>query len=225
VTDDPTTQSRDETPAHSPSADPAAPADDPAAAPADEATPGADPARRRRRLIIGGVIAAAVVVIVLGCLAAAVVLRSSVRLADRVDDNEARHERLTEACVELETRLNRLAPPGSTGGDPRRRADAIRDENAAVRPLLAELDEMTADREDREFPRDRRRDDWAGAWRQLIEARTAYADALDRQSAAGEPAFYVAPRSVRDGSVVSELERHGPHTCGGSIRRLAGPDL
>jgi hypothetical protein len=217
VTDDRTTPSSDET-----TADPSPPADNPP--PADPSAP-ADPARRRRRLLIGAVAAAAAILIVLGCLAAGLVLRSTVRLADRVEDNEDRHERLTEACVELETRLNRVAPPGSTGGDPRRRADAIRDENAAVRPLLAELDEMTADREDRDFGHDRRRDDWAGAWRQLIEARTAYADALDRQSTAGEPAFYVAPRESRGDSVVSELERHAPHTCDGSIRRLAGPDL
>jgi hypothetical protein len=214
VTDDRTTPSSDET-----AADPSTAADEATAAPA------ADPARRRRRLLIGGVAAAAAILIVLGCLAAGLVVRSTVRLADRVEDTEDRHERLGEACLELETRLNRLAPPGATGGDPRRRADAIRDENAAVRPLLAELDEMTADRDDRGFGRDRRRDDWAGDWRQLVEARTAYADALDRQSAAGEPAFYVAPRSARGDSVVSALARHAPRTCDGSIRRLAEPDL
>ena len=53
------------------------------------------------------------------------------------------------ACLELETRLNRLVPPGATGGDPRRRADAVRDENTAARPLLVELETMTTDEEHR----------------------------------------------------------------------------
>ncbi len=179
--------------------------------------------RRRRRLIIGGVIGAAVLLVLLGCLAVATVVRSGARLVERADENDRRHERLTESCLELETRLNRLIPPAATGGDPRRRADAIRDENAALRPLLTELEGMTEERGHRQ---DRRRADWASGWRQLVEARTAYADALDRQSTAGEPAFFVAPRTDRgDDAVVAALEQRGPDTCAGSIRRLGQPDL
>jgi len=197
---------------------------------ADRPAGAADPARRRRRLIIGGVAAAAVVLVVLGCLAATAVLRSGVHLVERVDDNGDRYERLYDACLELETRLNRVTPPGAAGGDPRRRADAVRDENAALRPLLAELDQMAEDRDDGDRDDDdrrpdRRRSGWADEWQQLVRARTAYADALDRQASAGEPAFFVLPRTSGDDSVIDALERHAPETCDASIRRLSHPDL
>jgi hypothetical protein len=183
---------------------------------------GADPARRRRRLIIGGIVAGVVVLLLLACVAAAAVIRAGAELVDRADDTERRYDRLAEACLELETRLNRIVPPGATGGDPRRRADAVRDENAALRPLLVELEAMSARREHRE---DRRRAEWASGWRQLVEARTAYAEALDRQATAGDPAFFLAPREPGDGSVIETIERSGPDSCAGAVRRLGHPDL
>jgi hypothetical protein len=183
-----------------------------------------DPARRRRRFLIGGVIALAVLLVIAGCVGTAVVIRTGVRVAERVDDGDRRRDRLAEACGELETRLNRLTPPGATGGDPRRRADAVRDENTALRPLLVELESMNADRDDDDW--DGSRDgDWASGWRQLVEARTAYADALDRQAASGDPAFFLPPQAERGGSVVDLLERRGPDSCEGSVRRLGHPDL
>ncbi len=220
MTDDPTTPLPEDKPGEPKSG--TAATEGTAGTEGTEGTP-VDPARRRRRLIIGGVIGAAVLLVLLGCLATAAVVRSGARLAERADDNDRRSERLTESCLELETRLNRVIPPAATGGDPRRRADAVRDENAALRPLLTELDGMLEDRGHRQ---DRRRADWASGWRQLVEARSTYADALDRQSTAGEPAFFVAPRLARGGgAVVAALAERGPETCAGSIRRLGHPDL
>jgi hypothetical protein len=206
-----------------------------------------DPARRRRRLLIGGVAAAAVLLVLLGCLAVAGVVRSGIRLADRADRDERRQERLADACLELETRLNRLAPPAATGGDPRGRAAAIRDENAALAPFLSELTELAGERrdparnpagqdaddrdaddpdpDDDRHPGDRYRGELARDWQRLVEARTAYANALDRQAADGGPAFFVPPRGGRDGSILPALERRGPQTCAPSVRRLAHPDL
>ena len=172
--------------------------------------------------MIGGAIAAAVLLLLLGCLAAGAAVRGGIRLADRAEENDRAEDRLAVACLELETRLNRLVPPGTTGGDPRRRADAVRDENTAARPLLVELETMTTDEEHRA---DRDRAEWASAWRQLIEARTSYADALERQASAGEPAFFIAPRLPDGDDVVEELQESGPDSCEGAIRRLGHPDL
>jgi hypothetical protein len=196
-------------------------------APANDAVAAkkADPARRRRRLIIGGVAALAVGLVLASCIAAVALVRSGARLADRVDDSGRRQVRLDEACLELETRLNRLSPPGATGGDPRRRAQAVRDENTALRPLLVELESMDDDRDDWDDRHEGRDGDWASGWRQLVEARTAYADALDRQAAAGEPAFFLAPQAASGGAVIELLERRGPDTCAGAVRRLGHPDL
>jgi hypothetical protein len=187
-----------------------------------DATRRTDPARRRRRWLIGGIVAAAILLVLIACLAAAAVVRAGAELVDRADDTERRHDRLAEACLELETRLNRITPPGATGGDPSRRAAAIRDENAAVRPLLVELEETAARRT---YGEDSRRAEWASGWRQLVEARTAYAEALDRQAAEGDPAFFVAPREPGDDSVIEELEEGGPDSCAGAVRRLGHPDL
>src|SRR6185295_6933031 len=104
---------------------------------------------------------------------------------------EDRQVRVEQACLELETRLNRLIPPGAVGGDPGRRAAAIRDENAAVRPFLAELESADGGWSDRRYEHRR---EWVAAWRLMVDARTAFADALDRQVTAGEPAFFTAPR-------------------------------
>lgn len=177
---------------------------------------------RRRRVIIWSIAGAVVLVVLAGCLTAGAVVSFGVGLADRANDNDRKWDRLEQSCLELETRLNRLTPPGATGGDPRQRARAINAENAAVRLLLDELAAMNADRE---HGRDRHRDEWADQWRQLVRARTEYADALRRQPSTEEPAFFVSPRSADGDPVVSAVRDDGPRECAGPVRRLSHPDL
>jgi hypothetical protein len=168
---------------------------------AESVTAPASDNRRQRRLVIAAVVAA--VVVVLGASAGISIGRDRVR----VDD----------ACRALEVRLNRVAPPGSAPG-PRQRAVAIRNENAALQPFLDELSRV-ADRD-----RDGADDRMVALWTDLVEARTAYATALDRQAASGAPAFFVAPLSDRGNPVLDRLEdRHGD--CAPSVRRLGAPDL
>jgi hypothetical protein len=63
-------------------------------------------------------------------------------------------------------------------------------------------------------------------WRQLLDARTVYADQLDRQAKARTPAFFVAPRDSGDGrAVADQLVDWSPAPCAGPARRLASPDL
>ncbi|MEU7902769.1 hypothetical protein [Actinoplanes sp. NPDC049118] len=112
------------------------------------------------------------------------------------------------ACVALETRLNRLVPPGATT-TPQARAVAVRDENAATRIYVVQL-------------RDQRAGD---GWRQLLDARTAFAEGLEAQARSRTPAFYVAPETRGQVSVADELIRWSPAPCAGAIRRLATPDL
>lgn len=183
-----------------------------------------DPEKRKRtqrRWIIGGIAGGAALVILLGCLAVGALLRLGFRVADAAESSERRHASLDEACVELETRLNRLVPPGATGGDPGRRAAAIRDENVAVRLFLTELE----DRDTSYRGWDNDPDGWVSGWRMLVAARTAYANALDRQVTAGEPAFFVVPKGPSGRSVVESLERTSPDTCEGAVRRLGHPDI
>lgn len=178
---------------------------------------GADAAGRRRRrfVILGGGLAALLVLIT--CAGGIALIVTVNRLADRADDNERSVARTHTACLDLERRLNRLSPPGAAA-DPRARAIAVRNENAAIRPFLAELEQLPGDG-------DEHRRDWIEAWRLLTEARTAYADALDRQATGGEPAFFVAPQGRRGMPVVERLTDAAPELCEGAIRRLAGPDL
>jgi hypothetical protein len=61
-------------------------------------------------------------------------------------------------------------------------------------------------------------------WQQLVDARVAYADALDRQAGGGEPAFFIPPTTDGGRSVTDRLEG-GPEWCAASVRRLAAPDL
>jgi hypothetical protein len=170
--------------------------------------------RRRRQWWVAAIVAGAVLLVLLVCGGIALVgagVRHAVRSAE---DHDRDNQRVRAACVELERRLNRLAPPGSTR-DQKSRAAAIRAENAAVRPYQDELDADS----DRGW-----RDRWAGQWRQLVDARGAYADALDRAAAGGEPAFYLPPQTNEGRSVAERLER-GPDECAASVRRLAAPDL
>ncbi len=170
--------------------------------------------RRRRRLIVTGVsVGAALLVLALcaGLLAAVSALGES---SDEARDNQQENRLREAACLELESRLNRVAPPGSAA-NPAGRAAAIRNENAALRPYLAELQARSRPDDDAGLP----------AWRQLLDARTAYAEALDRQTASRTPAFFVAPRAA-DGLAVSEqLIGRSSAGCAGPIRRLAVPDL
>ncbi|BCJ66446.1 hypothetical protein [Polymorphospora rubra] len=198
------------------------------------ATPDGGPAdrpRRRRRLWIGlgaGLFGVLVLAMCAGTVGLAAVVG---RTAGKVERATQGHDRVRTACLELETRLNRLSPPGAAP-TPQRRATAIRDENAAVRPFLAELDELHQrrdgadpddhDDDDRYVLDDR--SDWDQGWLRLIDARVAYADALDRQAASGEPAFFIAPRTS-DGEPVVDRLTAGPPACSGAVRRLAAPDL
>ncbi|AVT36780.1 hypothetical protein [Plantactinospora sp. BB1] len=183
-----------------------------------------DPAaRRRRRLTIAAIAGAAVVVLlVCGCLGAfAAGLGRFARESDRERTVQARGE---SACRELEKRLNRLIPPGATGG-PGERAAAIRDENAAVRPFLSEIERLRGwwgGRDD--DPDDGERDGRGESWQRLVDARASYADALDRQVTNGEPAFFIAPRDPAGRPVLDRLQ-HGPEECAAAARRLAAPDL
>lgn len=197
--------------------------DDDAPTPAEEkpattaARPPADAATRRRRRLLaigGGVLAALVIAVCAGGIA---VISAINGIADRAEENERSVTRTDAACVELERRLNRLVPPGAAEGT-RDRATAVRNENAAVRPFLAEIGQLPG--HSREH-----RQDWVDAWSRLVEARSAYAGALDRQATGGEPAFFVPPQGQRGKPVVERLVDAGPDSCDGSVRRLASPDL
>jgi len=172
--------------------------------------------QRRRRLVIAGAVGA-VVAAVLVCVVLGTLATGAVRLVRNVDAANDRRAQVETACLALERRLNRLTPPGAARG-PRERAAAIRNENTAVRPFLAELEAIR----DRSGPGGRGA--WEDLWRQLVDARASYADALERQAATGEPAFFVTPRDDSGRSVVTRLEG-GPEPCAGVVRRLSVPDL
>lgn len=165
--------------------------------------------RRRQRLFIAGLAAGAVLIVVALCAGGLIVI--SAFSHDARDDVHAVREdhRLRDtACLELEQRLNRLTPPGATT-TPQARAVAVRDENAATRIYVSQLQgERTGD-----------------GWRQVLDARTAYAEALDAQAKSRTPAFYVAPRTADGRVVTDELDQFSPAPCAGPIRRLATPDL
>jgi hypothetical protein len=175
------------------------------------ASPRADAGRRernRRRWFVAGIAAAAAIVAVALCAGVLGVISAVSGVRDRAADAREDRRQQDTACLELERRLNHLIPPGATS-TPQARAAAVRDENAAVRIYVAVT------------PRTREQD----AWRQLLDARTAYAEALDQQAKARTPAFFVAPKA-NDGSAVSDqLAQWSPASCAGIIRRLATPDL
>lgn len=209
-----------------------APATGSSAGRAADGSPEAAAKQRRRRLILIAVAVVAVVVLLV-CGGLGALIAGVGRLTDDVDDRREAHGRAEAACLELERRLNRLAPPASTG-DPGRRAAAIRDENAAVRPFLSEIEQLGGGwRGDGRWRGDDDSDDDSGggrpgfvdAWREMVDARTSYADALDRQVTNGEPAFFIAPQDQRGRPLSDRLERGGPQDCAGAARRLAAPDL
>ena len=158
-------------------------------------------------MVAGIAVAAALVAIAL-CAGVLSVVSAVDGVRDRRADARAERQQENTACLELEQRLNKLVPPGATG-TPQARATAIRDENAAVRIYVAGL------------PGNSQQD----AWRQLLDARTAYAEALDQQAKARMPAFFVAPRTGDGSAVADQLTQRSPASCAGAIRRLAGPGL
>ncbi|MEV4537280.1 hypothetical protein AB0J82_26220 [Asanoa sp. NPDC049518] len=165
-------------------------------------------------MVIGIVVAAVVVVVLGACTGVSIGVARFVGAVDEAGAAGRDRVRVYDACRALEVRLNRVAPPGSATG-PRQRAAAIRNENAALQPFLDELRRVAErDRDDRTV----------NMWTELVEARTAYANALDRQASSGAPAFFVAPSGNRDRPVLERLEdRH--RDCAPSVRRLGAPDL
>jgi hypothetical protein len=163
--------------------------------------------RRRRRLFVTGIAVAAALIILALCAGVLGVISAVSGVRDQAADaRESRRLRET-SCLELEQRLNRLTPPGATANPPAR-ATAIRDENSAVRIYVEQA------RSERE----------QNAWRQLLDARTAYAEALMQQAKTRTPAFFVAPRAEDGSAVTDQLARWSPAACAGAIRRLAAPD-
>jgi hypothetical protein len=63
------------------------------------------------------------------------------------------------------------------------------------------------------------------AWHRLVDARTAYADALDREASGGEAAFFVLSRPSSGRSAADVLLDTDLRDCGGVVRRLTRPDL
>jgi hypothetical protein len=163
--------------------------------------------RRRRFFLIAIAVGAAIVVIAL-CAGALGIISAIDGVRDRTSDAREHRELRDAACLELEQRLNRLTPPGATGG-PQSRSVAVQSENAAVRIYVNEIHSQ----------RDQ------DGWRQLLDARTAYAEALVQQAKSRTPAFYVAPKAGDGRAVTDELARWSPAPCAGPIRRLAAPDL
>jgi hypothetical protein len=174
---------------------------------ADTGPPGAKE-RRRRRWFVAGIVAGAALIVIALCAGTFAVFSTIDGFQDRSDEaREARRLRDGE-CLGLEQRLNRLLPPGAAT-TPQARAVAIRDENSAVRIYVNQI----------RGPGDQDR------WRQLLDARTAYAEALDLQAKSRTPAFYVPPRAPDGVAVTDELVDWSPEPCAGPIRRLAVPDL
>jgi len=182
----------------------------------DDTTDTGSRSPRRRWLIIP--LVAAVAAVVALCAGAGAVVAGVGHLAIDARHLRQGQARVEAACLDLEERLNRLTPPGAIS-EPRQRAAAIRAENAAIAPLIIELAETG-------FPRraDRRGRGWPAAWKHLVEARSAYADALDRRAAGGGPAFFHPPRT-HAGALLFDGRHHGPRSCAGVLRRLTKPDL
>jgi hypothetical protein len=157
---------------------------------------------------VAGIAVGAALVVIALCAGGLAVLRAVSGFRD--DAADAREDRRLRdgACLDLEGRLNRLVPPGATA-TPQARAVAVRDENAATRIYVGRLGEQRI----------------SDGWRELLDARTAFAEALDAQAKSRTAAFFVAP-APRDGvSLADQLARWSPAACAGPIRRLAAPDL
>jgi hypothetical protein len=164
--------------------------------------------RRRRRFFVGGIAVGAALVVIALCAGTLSIIAAVSGYRDHREDARENRALRDSECLALEQQLNRLVPPGATA-TPQTRAVAVRDENAAVRIYVA-------------LVRHQRDQD---AWRQVLEARTAYAEALDLQAKSRTPALYVAPRAPDGRTVTDLLIQWSPASCAGPIRRLAAPDL
>jgi hypothetical protein len=164
--------------------------------------------RRRRQWFIAGISVAAAILVVALCAGGLSVISAVDGVRDRAADARDSRQLQNISCLELERRLNKRTPPGATT-TPAARAAAVRDENAAVRIYVDGLHNQ-ADED---------------VWRQLLDARTVFADALDKQAKSRTQAFYVAPRTTDSLVVTDELTSRSPASCAGSVRRLAAPDL
>jgi hypothetical protein len=173
--------------------------------------------RRRRRWVIAGVAVGAALLVLALCGGLAAVVAGIDRERDDHHDNRRLSASGETTCLELERRLNRVAPPGAAP-DAARRATAIRDENAALRPYLTDATVSAPGPRGGDMQRMAR-------WQQLLDARTTYAEALDRQASARTPAFFQPPRSPQGVAVADHLLSSSPAACAGAIRRLAAPDL
>jgi hypothetical protein len=177
---------------------------------AEEPDPNSEAGRRqgrRRRLFVTGIAAAAALIILALCAGVLGVISAVSGFRDQAADARESRQLRDTSCLELEQRLNRLTPPGATANAPAR-ATAIRDENSAVRIYV---EQSRSEREQ-------------NAWRQLLDARTAYAEALMQQAKTRTPAFFVAPLAEDGSAVTDQLERWSPAACAGAIRRLSAPD-
>jgi hypothetical protein len=164
--------------------------------------------RRRRRLFVAGIAVAALVVVAALCAGALSVVSAVHGVRDRTTEARETRQLNDAACLELEQRLNRLTPPGTTT-TPQARAAAVQNENAAVRIYVTQIrSQLDQD-----------------AWRRLLDARTSYAEALAQGAKTRTPAFYVTPRAGDGRAVTDQLVDSSPAPCAGSIRRLARPDL
>jgi hypothetical protein len=164
--------------------------------------------RRRRQWFVAGISIGAALIVIALCAGALAVVDAVSDVRDSASDARENRALRDQNCLELERRLNRLIPPGSTA-TPAGRATTIRDENSAVRIYVDEISDARSQ----------------DAWRQILDARAVYADALDRQAKSRTPAFYVPPRNAGDAPLADDLIEWSPAACAGPIRRLAVPDL
>lgn len=164
--------------------------------------------RRRRQWFVAGISIGAAVIVIALCAGALAVVDAVSDVRDTASDAREARELRDRNCLELEQRLNRLNPPGAAA-NPAGRAVAVRDENSAVRIYVGEISDTRAQ----------------DGWRQLLDARAVYADALDRQAKSRTPAFYVPPKNGDNKPVADDLVEWSPAACAGPLRRLAAPDL
>lgn len=164
--------------------------------------------RRRRRWLVAAIATAAALVAAALCAGTVGIVSAVSERRDRISDLRTDHRLRGADCLDLEQRLNRLVPPGAAT-TPQAKASAIRAENEALGIYLNQI----------------RGSRGQNGWRRLLDARTAYAGALDLQARSRKPAFYVAPRTADGRTVADQLLRRFPAACAGPVRRLSAPDL